>query len=132
MCVLEHFIKLFHCLCSSWKLTTCTEKGGIVYNDEDVVHEIHNQCYLLWNLHLNLVHISFGAEVNTKACREIAKDVKSAVENNNEFGKRIVLSYTYLPVDLRSRLLFQSPDRSKRSGLCSEGAAHTECGEEAR
>ena len=67
-----------------------------------------------------------------EAWGDIAKDVKSAVESTTEFGKRIALSYTYLPVDLRSRLLFQSPDRSKRSGLCSEGAAHTECGEEAR
>ncbi|KAL1556291.1 putative late blight resistance protein R1B-14 [Salvia divinorum] len=47
-----------------------------------------------------------GAEANTEAWGEIAKDVKSAVENDHEFGKRIALSYTYLPVDLRPCFLY--------------------------
>lgn len=41
-----------------------------------------------------------------EAWGDIASDVKSAVESTTEFGKRIALSYTYLPVDLRPCFLY--------------------------
>ncbi|XP_047946397.1 putative late blight resistance protein homolog R1B-14 [Salvia hispanica] len=46
------------------------------------------------------------SEAEMEAWGDIAKDVKSAVESTTEFGKRIALSYTYLPVDLRPCFLY--------------------------
>ncbi|XP_047948170.1 putative late blight resistance protein homolog R1B-12 isoform X1 [Salvia hispanica] len=47
-----------------------------------------------------------SAEANTKAWGDIAKDVKSAVEKDNEFGNIVAMSYTYLPVHLRPCFLY--------------------------
>ncbi|XP_047945600.1 putative late blight resistance protein homolog R1B-14 isoform X1 [Salvia hispanica] len=45
-------------------------------------------------------------EEKMEAWGDIARDVKFAVESTTEFGKRIALSYTYLPVDLRPCFLY--------------------------
>ncbi|XP_047949709.1 putative late blight resistance protein homolog R1B-16 [Salvia hispanica] len=68
---------------------------------EKIAKQVADSCGGLPLAIVLIAGILSSAEENTDKWGEIEADVKYADEKKNEFGKRIALSYTYLPTDLR-------------------------------